>query len=182
MHDVCTLQITGTEPPMAAAADVDDTELLDAVLAASRSLVAISAQSMAAVADRVDVVQLRVLVVVASRGRCALGEVADAANLHVSTASRTCDRMVAAGLLHRTARPGDRRALELTVTPAGEELVGAVLRRRRTALKPVLARLTRTKRHRLAKALRDLADAAGEPSDRALWAMGWTTEREEPDS
>ena len=88
---------------MAAVSDIDDDELLDAVLAASRSLVAISALSIATVADRVDVVQLRVLVVIASRGRCTLGELADAADLHVSTASRTCDRLVAQGLLHRAA-------------------------------------------------------------------------------
>ncbi len=53
---------------MAAAQDVEDDELLDAVLTASRSLVAISAQSIAAVSEQVDVVQLRVLVVVASQG------------------------------------------------------------------------------------------------------------------
>lgn len=164
---------------MAAVSDIDDDELLDAVLAASRSLVAISALSIATVADRVDVVQFRVLVVIASRGRCTLGELADAADLHVSTASRTCDRLVAQGLLHRAARRRDRRTIELTLTRDGNELVGSVLRRRRTALEPVLERLSATQRRRLASALRDFAGAAGEPSDRALWAMGWTTEREE---
>lgn len=173
------MQISGTEAAMAAATEVD-AELVDAVLAASRSLVAISAQSIAAVADQVDVVQFRVLIVVASRGPCTLGELAEGADLHLSTASRTCDRLVAAGLLHRSSRAGDRRTLELTLTPAGEELVGSVLRRRRTALKPMLARLSERKRQRLVHALRDLADAADEPSERALWAMGWTTNREEP--
>jgi DNA-binding MarR family transcriptional regulator len=156
--------------------DPDADELLAAVLAASRSLVAISAQSLASVEDRVDIVQFRILVVIASRGSCALSEVADAVGLHISTASRTCERMAAAGLLNRTANEIDRRNLHLTLTFEGEALVGHVLRRRRSALEPVLDRLSPRKRRRLAAAMRDFATAAGEPSDRALWAMGWTTD------
>jgi len=160
--------------------EADETldDALDAVLLASRTLVAISAQSIAAVLDEVDLMQFRVLVVVASRAPCSLGGVAEAVGLHVSTASRTCERMVTAGLLNRTASPADRRNLELTLTPDGEALVGRVLRRRRAALEPVLAALAPRSRRRLTTALREFADAAGEPSDRALWAMGWTTEPE----
>jgi DNA-binding MarR family transcriptional regulator len=164
---------------MPTAPDIEDDELLDAVLTASRSLVAISAQSIAAVAERVDVVQLRVLVVVASRGSCTLGELADAAGLHVSTASRTCDRLVNQKLLYRTSPERDRRTLELRLAPAGADLLAAVSRRRRTAIRPALGRLSARQRKRLATALRDFAEAAGEPSARALWAMGWTTDREE---
>src|SRR3954468_20830448 len=121
--NVCTLQVTGTRAAMAGAPDVTDSELLDAFLVASRCLVAISAQSMAAVGDQVDVVQLRMLVVVASRSSCTLGELARAAGLHLSTASRTGDRLVAGGLLFRTPRAADRRTLEFTLTADGEELV-----------------------------------------------------------
>jgi DNA-binding MarR family transcriptional regulator len=154
--------------------ELDD--VLDAALAASRTLVAVSAQSIAPALDRVDVVQFRSLVVIASREPCSLGGLAEAVGLHVSTASRTCDRLVATGLLNRTPSPADRRNLELTLTPAGHELVTGVMRRRRDALRGLLAKLDGRKRRRLASALRDLADAAGEPSERALWAMGWTTE------
>jgi len=150
---------------------------LDALLLASRTLVAISAQSIAAVVDEVDPVQFRVLVVVASRGPCSLGGVAAAVGLHVSTASRTCDRLVAMGLLDRAASPADRRNLELTLTVEGTALVGRVLRGRRAALEPVLGKLSARQHRRLTTALRDFAAAAGEPSDRALWAMGWTTDR-----
>lgn len=155
---------------------------LDAVLVASRTLVAISAHSIAAVLDDVDVMQFRVLVVVASRGPCSLGGVADAVGLHISTASRTCDRLVAMGLLNRSASPTDRRHLQLTLTADGEALVGRVLRERRDALRPVLEKLGPRKRRRLTAALEDFARAAGEPSDRALWAMGWTTEPQEASS
>jgi len=163
----------------------DDTEAaLDALLLASRTFVAISAQSIAAALAQIDLVQFRVLVVVASRGPCSLGGVAEAVGLHVSTASRTCDRLVALGLLDRAASAADRRHLELTLTPAGEALVGRVMRNRRTALEPVLGKLSTRQQRRLTAALRDFAAAAGEPSDRALWAMGWTTDpapTDEPD-
>jgi DNA-binding MarR family transcriptional regulator len=151
-------------------------DLLDVVLAASRGLVAISAQSIASVEDDVDLVQFRILVVIASSPACSLNEVAAAVNLHVSTASRTCDRLVAAELVHRVANATDRRNLELTLTRRGEALVGRALRHRRAALAAILDRLSPHKQQRLAAAMRDLAVAAGEPSDRALWAMGWTTE------
>jgi len=162
--------------PASEPADAD--AALDALLLASRTLVAISAQSIAAVLDEVDPVQFRVLVVVASRGPCSLGGVAEAVGLHVSTASRTCDRLVAMGLLDRASSPADRRNLELTLTPDGAALVGRVLRARRAALEPVLGKLGPRQQRRLTTALRDFAEAAGEPSDRALWAMGWTTDRQ----
>ena len=149
---------------------------LDALLLASRTLVAISAQSIAAVLDDVDLVQFRVLVVVASRGPCSLGAVSEAVGLHVSTASRTCDRLAAVGLLDRAASAADRRNLELTLTDEGKAIVGRVLRARRAALEPLLGKLSGRQQRRLTTALRDFAEVAGEPSDRALWAMGWTTD------
>jgi hypothetical protein len=85
--------------------------------------------------------------------------------------------MVGDGLLNRTASESDRRNLELTLTPRGEDLVGRMMRRRRAALRALLEELGPRKRRRLVRALGDLAKVAGEPSDRALWAMGWTTEK-----
>jgi DNA-binding MarR family transcriptional regulator len=160
-------------------------ELLDALMTASRTFVAISAQSIAAVADELDLVQVRILVVIGSRGPCTLGGVAEATGLHVSTASRTCDRMVGLGLVDRAASDADRRNLELTLTPNGEQVLARIMRRRRAALREVAGELSPRKRKRLAAALRDLAAAAGEPSERALWAMGWTTpptDEDDPES
>src|SRR3954462_1388139 len=166
--------MTVPEPAADDAAVLD--AALDAVLLASRTLVAISAQSIASVLDEVDVMQFRILVVAASQGPCSLGGVAGAGGRHVSTASRACDRLTAMGLLNRSASANDRRNLELTLTPDGEALVGSVLRHRRDALRPVLEKLGPRRNKRLTTALRDFAGAAGEPSDRALWAMGWATD------
>jgi DNA-binding MarR family transcriptional regulator len=155
-------------------------DLLTAVLAASRSLVSISARSIALVEDVVDLVQFRILVVIASTGACTLKQVAVALNLHVSTASRTCERLAAGGLVHRGPRASDRRHLHLTLTHDGEELVGRVMRFRRAAVAEVLDRMPAADQRRVEKAMRAFAAAAGEPSDQALWAMGWTTDTAEP--
>jgi DNA-binding MarR family transcriptional regulator len=148
---------------------------VDAVLAACRVLVAVSAQSMAAVEDIVDLVQFRILVVVAGRGSLSLGQLADAAHLHISKASRMCDRMVSMGLLNRADDPANRRQLILTLTPAGRRVVQTVMGRRRAAITPILKRMSKQQRAVLVSALRDFAEAGGEPTDPELWALGWTT-------
>ena len=148
---------------------------LDALLAACRVLVAVSARSIAAVADVVDVTQFRALVIVASRGSVSLGTLAEAAGLSLSTASRMCDRMVGLGLLHRADDPTNRRQLVLTPTDAGKEIVDEVMQRRRDALAPALGQLTKARRAELVTLLAEFAAAGGEPAESDLWSMGWTS-------
>lgn len=160
--------------PAARRTGVQDEEA-DAVLAACRILVTLSAQSIAAVEGIADVSQVRALVVISSRGSVSLGELAAAANLHPSKASRLCDRMVAEGLIHRADDPGNRRQLILTLTPGGEQVVRTVMQHRRAAIAPILAQLTKPRRAELVSVLQEFAAAGGEPSEPDMWAMGWTT-------
>jgi DNA-binding MarR family transcriptional regulator len=148
----------------------------DAVLATCRLLVALSAQSMAVVADLVDPTQVRVLVITASRGPISLGELAEAASLTPSTASRLCDRMVARGLLDRSDDPTNRRALNLTLTKDGRSVVEKMIAHRRTAINAILTRLPRRRRLALAQVLSEFNSAGGAPVEHDLWSMGWTTE------
>ncbi len=152
---------------------VDDAET-GAVLAACRVLVSVSAQSIAAVEDLADVIQVRALTIIASRGSVSLGELAEAAHLHLSRTSRLCERMVARGLINRADDPANRRQLTLTLTRAGEQVVQTVVARRRAAIEPILGRLSRQRRAELVSVLQDFADAGGEPSEQDLWALGWT--------
>lgn len=138
-------------------------------------LVAISAQSIAAVEDDVDLTQLRALVAVASRRSVSLGELADATRMHLSTASRLCDRLVNAGLMDRTDDPSNRRQLVLTLTDAGRRLVQSVMRRRRAVLAPMLGRMQPERRALLVELLHEFAAADGEPTETDLWFMGWAT-------
>ncbi len=149
-------------------------EEVDAVLEACRSLVAVSAWSVETVADRVDLVQLRILVVLAARGAGSLKDVAEAAHLHLTRASRSCDRLVGKGFITRSDDPDDRRVLQLRLTSAGEAVVRDVMNARRDAIAPVLAAMSASRRTELVRSLRAFAAASGEFIDGDLSALAWT--------
>ena len=151
------------------------TDEVEATMLASRALVAISAQSVAAVEDVVTPPQLRVLVMVASRGPLNLGAVARGLGVHPSNATRACDRLVSAGLLDRRDDPADRRNLQLQLTDEGQRLVDGVMDRRRHAIAAVLERMPALQRTALVPVLVTFAEAAGEIDDEHLWSVGWTT-------
>lgn len=152
----------------------DDSTLgdeVDAVLLASRALVAMSARTLAPIEEQLTASQWRALVVVAGRQGTALHEVATALGVHPSTATRTCDRLVAARLISRNDDPDDRRYLALTVTDEGRELVDSVYSARRKAIADTLERMPVASRRRLAATLQDFATAAGEPDVFSQWDL-----------
>ncbi len=136
---------------------------LEAVLRGSRVVTAVVAASLEHTGDAVTVLQLRVLVLASTRPGLSATDLAGALGVHVSSASRTVDRLVAAGLLDRRESTEDRRRLDLTPTPAGERLLGEVMSDRRSALASLLARMSPADRDHLARGMAALADAAGEP-------------------
>jgi DNA-binding MarR family transcriptional regulator len=151
-------------------------EHVEAVRLASRVLVAVTAQSFASVEDRVTLPQFRILVILASRGPQNLRSVAQGLGVNPSAATRLCDKLVSAGLIHRTDDPADRRNLVLRLTTDGHQLVQSVIDQRSTAIAAVLAKMPPRLRDDLLPALRAFADAAGEVPERRVWALGWTTE------
>jgi DNA-binding MarR family transcriptional regulator len=146
---------------------------VEATMLAARALVGISAQSLADVDDVVTPPQLRVLVMIASRGPLNLGAVARGLGVHPSNATRACDRLVAAGLLDRRDDPADRR--NLLLTEQGSALVDDVMDRRRHAIAAVLERMPALQRTALVPVLVTFAEAAGEMADEHMWSLGWTT-------
>lgn len=148
---------------------------VEAVIAASRVLVAVSAQSVAAVDDVVTLPQLRVLVMVASRGGLNLGAVAAGLGVHPSNATRAVERLVVAGLLDRHDDPTDRRNLVLELSAPGRALVERVMDERRVAIAAILERMPPSRRRSLVPVLRAFAAAAGEVPDGAVWSLGWTS-------
>lgn len=145
------------------------------MLAACRLLIGVSVRSLAAVEGTVDMTQLRILVVLASRGATTLGRLATATGLHQSTASRACDRLVRLGFVQRMDDPADRRSLRLTLSERGHDVVAAVAQARRDAIKPILRRMSRERRRDLVSVLEELTAAGGEPDETHLWSIGWAT-------
>ncbi|HJQ01110.1 MAG TPA: MarR family transcriptional regulator [Jatrophihabitans sp.] len=146
---------------------------VDAVLAASRVLVAVSAASIAAIDETVTLPQLRALTAVASRGTMNSATLAEALGVHASSATRICDRLVSAGLLGRRDDPADRRHLQLYLTEAGRQLVEAVTRRRRDSIARILSNVPAADREAMAATFERFAAAGGEPRPNDLWTMGW---------
>jgi DNA-binding MarR family transcriptional regulator len=155
------------------ASDRPSASQIDAVLRASRALVGIAATSIADVEDVVTVPQFRVLVMLFTRGPLNLAAVAAGLDVNPSNASRTCDRLLKAGLLDRRESADDRRNVTLTLTDAGRQLVDSVTKHRRVAIERVLRNMSAPARERLAKALSAFATAAGEPLEDNLLTLFW---------
>ena len=149
-------------------------EVTDAVLTASRVLVAVAARSLAGVASDVTLVQYRALVVLCSRGPQTMARLAEALECSPSTATRLCDRLVARGLVERAPRAGNRRVIEVSSTAKANGLVREVTVRRRRDIAKIVRQVNPTQRGPMVDALRAFAEAAGETPEQA-WSLGWTS-------
>jgi DNA-binding MarR family transcriptional regulator len=157
----------------AAAAPPSDLErLTDAVLTASRALVAVAARSLAHTEGQVSLAQYRVLVVLASRGPHRTADLAAALAVNPSTTTRLCDHLVAKQLIRRQRATADRREVRMTLSAAGRRLVEQVTRRRREEIARIVAAIPSSSRTLVVEALCALAAAAGEVPE-PDWALGW---------
>ncbi len=138
-------------------------ELTDALLTASRLLVALSARSIAHVDDTITIAQFRTLVILSTRGPSKIATLAGILDVQPSTATRMVDRLVAAGLTDRKTNPESRRELIIELTPRGREVVAAVTDRRRAEISAVVERMPAADRTGLVRALAAFSTAGGEP-------------------
>ncbi|RZS87310.1 MarR family transcriptional regulator [Motilibacter rhizosphaerae] len=115
---------------------------LDAVINGGRVLVGIAARSLVAHADDVTLPQLRALTLVRGKGPLRLSDLAAELEIDTSTATRLVDRLVRKGLLNRSVEAADRRALRLTLTPAGRGLLRRMTEYRKRELRKILAQLS----------------------------------------
>ena len=138
---------------------------VDAVLTASRSLIAVATRSLGAAAEETTIAQYRALVVLASRGPQRMVDLAAALGVAPSTAGRMCDRLVRKGLIRRHRARADRRAVLVSVTAAGRLVVDQATARRRALIAEILGTLPAARQQAVARALAEFADAAGEIPD-----------------
>lgn len=148
--------------------------MVDAVMIASRVLVAIAARSLADLDDAEDVTlaQFRSLVVLASRGPQGMASLAEALGVTPPTASRLCDRLVRKGLIRRRTDRNDRRQVRIALTESGRRLVDVVTNRRRQEIAGLLGAVPEDARRSVVAGLQLLADAAGEVPEQD-WNPGW---------
>src|SRR5262245_29898507 len=118
----------------------------DAALVASRALVGVAARSLAGTEDPVTLVQYRALVLLASRGELNVGALAEALDVHQSTATRLCDRLVARGLVERGPSVQSRREVVVSLSRSGHALLRTVTTKRRAEIDRILARMTAKER------------------------------------
>ena len=153
-------------------ANVAPDSMVDAVLSASRALVAIAARSLADAGEQVTLTQYRSLVLLASRGPQSVAELAEAVAVTPPTASRLCDRLVKKGLVRRRTDRHDRRQVQIALTQSGRDLVDAVTERRRREIAALLATVPLRTQRSVVVALTQLAQAAGEVPEQD-WSAGW---------
>src|ERR1700680_3925119 len=105
--------------------------VVDAVVRAGRALVGITVRALSSVSDEVTLPQLRTLVVVSLQGPQTVSALAERLDVHASTMTRMCNRLVVRTLCVRKPSAADRREVVIELTTAGQGLVDAVLDKRR---------------------------------------------------
>ncbi|GIH20111.1 MarR family winged helix-turn-helix transcriptional regulator [Rugosimonospora africana] len=143
--------------------------VIEALLTASRAMVAIAGRSLADVDTEVTLPQFRALVVLAARGPQRIVDIAADLGVAPSTATRMCDRLVRKDLLRRYRTPADRREVRLSLTAAGRALVRDVTRRRRDELARIIDAIPASAHAHVTTALQALNSAAGELPERDWW-------------
>jgi DNA-binding MarR family transcriptional regulator len=150
------------ESPMTTDESVD--AITDALLTASRLLVAISAHSIARVDETITIPQFRTLVILSTRGPVNLATLAGLLDVQPSAAGRMVDRLVTAGLIDRLPHPTSRRELLAALTDRGREVVRQVTAQRRGEIARIVEGMPSTERRGLVRALTAFTTAGGEPA------------------
>lgn len=107
-----------------------------------------AALTKAAADEDLSLTQLRVLAILRDR-RLRMTALADYLGLEKSTMSGLVDRAERRGLLQRAPSPGDGRAVEVFLGPAGAELAGRLQDRIARSLRPMTSKLTIAEQRRL---------------------------------
>ena len=112
------------------------------LMLASRAVAAAMVRSLESVDATVSVTQMRVLVLLWTGEPLNLSAVAEGLGVNASNASRTCDRLVSAGLVDRGELTADRRQRVLTLTRKGRTFVEKLMDRREQELAEIVGRMS----------------------------------------
>jgi DNA-binding MarR family transcriptional regulator len=150
----------------------DGDQLTDALLEASRALVAVAARSLDGVADRLTLAEFRALIVLHRTGPLPVTSLAERVGVHQSTATRIAARLGRRELVTSQKSAEDRRLTVVSLTPSGRSLVDQVIARRRADIADVVRRLPRSRVVDAHSALQAFAAALQEQGQAAMPAHG----------
>lgn len=136
--------------------------VVDALLLASRALATITARSLASVNEEVTLTQFGTLVVLSERGPQTVTALAEHLDVHASTMTRMCTRLVSRGLVVRVPSAVDRREVVITLSPSGARLVEEVRNARKREFDSVVGRMQVVDKQAVIDACYAFASAAGD--------------------
>lgn len=151
--------------------DGPDASTAAAVDATAEALLGVWDAARDQASGRLSGSQLRALLVVERFEGINLRRLAGTLNMLLSSASRLCDRLVAAGMLDREPGRTDRREISLHLTPQGQRFIDELRRDRRERLARVLGRMSPGGRHALLQGLAEF-EAAAAAAERSALASG----------
>ncbi|MDG6109955.1 MarR family transcriptional regulator [Dactylosporangium aurantiacum] len=155
--------------------------LVRALLAVSRSMVALAVRNLAAMEADVTLPQYRTLVLLATAGPQRSAGLAKELDVAPSTLTRMCDRLERKLLVRRFHRDNDRRSTWLALTPAGRDLVGVVMRERQRELSALVQQAGLDASQECLDLLDRIVEASGELPD-GLWWDRWEVSADPVDS
>ncbi|MFY1617379.1 MarR family winged helix-turn-helix transcriptional regulator [Micromonospora sp. WMMD736] len=128
--------------------------------AAAGALLGVWDSAREATASRVSGAQLRAVMVVEQYDGINLRRLATRLDMLLSSASRLCDRLVAAGMLEREPGRFDRREISLHLTPEARRLLAELRNDRQARLAAVLAAMSPAGRAALVSGVREFDETA----------------------
>lgn len=155
------MQVFHDDGRMTSAPGAPTAEQVDAAMDGFGWFISLAVEGIADTVHRESVtwLQIRVLELVALRPGVTVSGIARATGVAVSSASRTCDRLLAAGLVDRRRSTSDRRRVELVVTDRALEILAGLSVHRRHRIAETLAVLTSEERAHLTQGLQALCGA-----------------------
>jgi DNA-binding MarR family transcriptional regulator len=133
----------------------------DALARAAEAFVLTWSSMPADLPEKISASQLRALVAVQRSEVTTVTALARDLGALPSSATRLCDRLVAAGYLDRSPDTTNRRFHAVRLTPAGERLLEVLQRHRSDAIAAVLARMDGRARDQLVAGLAAFAAESG---------------------
>ncbi|MFG1870716.1 MarR family winged helix-turn-helix transcriptional regulator [Micromonospora arborensis] len=142
---------------------------------AAAALLGIWESAREGTANRVSGAQLRAVMVVEQHDGINLRRLATRLDMLLSSASRLCDRLVAAGMLEREPGRFDRREISLHLTPEARRLLAELRADRQAQLAAVLAGMSPGGRDALLTGMREFDESARRQQAQSAAASGEST-------